>query len=210
MFDVVLDTETTGLSKQKDRVIEIAAQRIRGQEITDEVYSQFISPGSVLISPAAQKVHGISDKDVADRPSFAEIMRDFIEFVRGSRLVIHNAPFDVGFLNAELHRAGCHERIEGICVEVVDTLQLARKIFPGRRNSLDALCQRYSIDKSARVLHGALIDTNLLAQVYLCMTNSQADISLNQGKKKEIDIDPSKWEELSLEMVQRKSSELKC
>ena len=208
MFDVVLDTETTGLSKQNDRIIEIAAQRIRGHEITDEVYSQFVNPGDVDISPEAQKVHGISMTDVADKPAFSEIMDDFVAFIKGGRLIIHNAPFDVGFLNAELHRAGHRQRIEDICVEVVDTLTLARKMFPGRRNSLDALCQRYSIDKSQRVLHGALIDTNLLAQVYLCMTNSQSHITLEQERQIQQDVSDEQWRTLAQDMIVRSESEL--
>lgn len=172
---IVLDTETTGLSHtQGHRIIEIGCLEMVDRQLTNNAFHQYINPER-KIDPGAYKVHGISNDFLKDKPKFAEIMDDFYEFIKGAELVIHNAPFDVGFINAEFHRADpTLGRTETFC-NVTDTLQLARKMHPGQKNSLDALCKRYSIDNSNRDLHGALLDSELLAKVYLIMTGGQGN-----------------------------------
>ena len=179
MRQVVLDTETTGLDVvEGHRIIEIGAVEIINRTITDRVYHQYLNPERE-IDAGAQEVHGISLESLQDKPKFADICAELIEFIRDSELVIHNAAFDVGFLNSELLQAEYEtESIERIC-SVFDTLTYARKLHPGQRNSLDALCKRYEIDNSHRELHGALLDAQILADVYLAMTGGQVSLSLS-------------------------------
>jgi DNA polymerase-3 subunit epsilon len=179
MRQVVLDTETTGLDvEQKHRVIEIGCVELFNRRLTGKVFQRYLNPERD-IDEGAQQVHGLSRERLAKEPKFAEISAELLEFIRDAELVIHNAPFDVGFLNAELSRlpeGGV--KIEGIC-RVLDTLALARQMHPGQRNSLDALCKRYSIDNSHRDYHGALLDARILADVYLAMTGGQANLGLS-------------------------------
>mgnify|MGYP000047066791 FL=1 len=185
---IVLDTETTGIEiSEGHKIIEIGCVEVINREITGKHYHQYIKPERE-IDPEAQAVHGISQEMLADKPVFAVISQEFIEFIRGAELVIHNAPFDVGHINAEFARlaeAGLAEplKVEDICT-VLDTLTFARKKHPGQRNSLDALCKRYGIDNSSRTLHGALLDSEILAEVYLAMTGGQMELSfgLSEGK----------------------------
>jgi DNA polymerase III subunit epsilon len=178
MRQVVLDTETTGLDwEQGHRVIEIGCIEIVNRKQTRNTYHQYIRPGRE-IDEAAQEVHGISLEMLADKPSFKEIADDFLEFVDGSELIIHNAAFDMGFLTNELRLSGYGERRLDQACSVLDTLLLAREMHPGQRNSLDALCKRYSVDNTKRDLHGALLDARLLADVYLMMTGGQAGLDL--------------------------------
>ncbi|MCG6885843.1 MAG: DNA polymerase III subunit epsilon [Proteobacteria bacterium] len=179
MRQIVLDTETTGLEpSQGHRIIEIGCVELVNRRITDNRYHQYIRPERE-IDEGAVEVHGITNKILADKPVFAEIADDFLNFIRGAELVIHNAPFDVGFLNSELKRLGEKpESVEDFCT-VLDTLQMARNLHPGQKNSLDALCKRYEIDNSARQLHGALLDAEILAEVYLAMTGGQTRLSLD-------------------------------
>lgn len=162
--EIVMDTETTGLDPATgERIVEIGALELVNLVPTGRYYHQYINPGKPM--PAeAQAVHGISDEDLADKPDFAAVGQAFLDFIEGGILVIHNAPFDVKFLNAELKRAGMRTLALG---DVVDTLQIARKRFPGAQNSLDGLCRRFGIDTSRRVKHGALLDSEILADVYL-------------------------------------------
>ena len=198
---IVLDTETTGLNAQHDRIIEIAAMVVDSDGLTTDTYHQYINPER-SISEAASRVHNITIDQVKDEPVFAEIAEDFIQFVKSSTLVIHNAPFDVRFLNAELLRAGLGTRIESVVTDVIDTLPLARRMFPGMPNSLDALCQRYGIDKSSRTYHGALIDTALLAKVYQAMRNSQMKISYqDKDSQSDQELSSDEWQLLSSHMV---------
>ncbi len=178
MRQIVLDTETTGLDPdQGHRIIEIGCVELVNRRVTDNRYHQFLQPDRD-IDEAAQEVHGITLADLADKPRFADIVQDFLDFVRGAELVIHNAPFDVGFLNAELARADpALGRIEDYC-GIVDTLKLARRQHPGQNNTLDGLCKRYGIDNSQRSLHGALLDAEILADVYLALTGGQTDLLL--------------------------------
>ncbi len=178
MRQVVLDTETTGLDPTLGhRVIEIAAIEMVNRQITGRDYHCYVNPERE-IDPGALEVHGISNEFLADKPRFADIAADFLKFIEGCELIIHNAPFDVAFLNAELENAG-REPVTQFCEMVTDTLKIARELHPGKRNSLDALCERYAIDNSARTLHGALLDTRLLAEVYLAMTRGQESLLMD-------------------------------
>jgi len=171
---IVLDTETTGLEvKQGHRVIEIGAVLLNDRKKSEEHFHSYLNP-SRLIDEEASKVHGITNEDLKDKPSFDEIAEEFINFIEGSTLVIHNAPFDIGFLNNELQLASTsYPKIEDIC-EVEDSLTIARDKFPSQRNSLDALATRYDISGYDRTFHGALLDANILADVYMQLTGGQS------------------------------------
>jgi DNA polymerase-3 subunit epsilon len=175
---IVLDTETTGLEPSLGhRVIEIACVELAGRRPTGRNFHRYLNPDREIDLGAIQ-VHGLTNDFLADKPRFADVADELLEFVEGAELLIHNAPFDVGFLDAELALAG-KPGIRTIC-RVTDTLVLARELHPGKRNSLDALCERYQVDNSGRSLHGALLDAQLLADVWLAMTRGQdaLDISL--------------------------------
>lgn len=175
MRQVVLDTETTGLEvKQGHKVIEIGCVELLNRRLTGNNYHQFINPERA-IEQGAQAVHGISAEQLADKPVFAEIAKEFFDYIKGSELIIHNAPFDVGFLDHELSLAGNYGRVGEAC-SVIDTLVMARSRHPGQKNNLDALCRRYEVNNSARVLHGALLDAEILADVYLRMTGGQVSL----------------------------------
>lgn len=178
MRQIVLDTETTGLSTaQGHRIIEIGCIEMVDRRLTGREYHRFINPQR-SIDEGAERVHGISLASLEGQPLFADIAEEFLAFIHDSELVIHNAPFDIGFLEYELMLMQ-HARPEIVeHARVLDTLSLARKMHPGQRNSLDALCKRYEVDTSRRDVHGALIDSELLARVYLAMTGGQAALSL--------------------------------
>jgi DNA polymerase III subunit epsilon len=173
---IVLDTETTGLSPaQGHRIIEIGCLEVIKRELTGKHFHVYINPQRT-VDPGAFRVHGISDDFLLDKPVFADIAAEFSDFVRGGELVIHNAPFDVGFLNHELGLLDLPDgKLENF-TSVMDTLTYARRKHPGQANSLDALCKRYDVDRSGRDLHGALLDAELLAQVYLKMTGGQTQL----------------------------------
>ncbi len=181
MRQVILDTETTGLElKLGHRVIEIGCVELVNRRRTARTLHHYLQPDRD-IDPGAQEVHGISIDMLQDKPRFSEIAEDFLAFIAGAELVIHNADFDVGFLNAELRRTGrLPATVTEVC-PVIDTLALARRLHPGQRNSLDALCKRYSIDNSGREYHGALLDAHLLADVYLAMTGGQATLFMDRN-----------------------------
>ncbi len=182
MRQIVLDTETTGLETSEDhRIIEIGCVEILDRRITRNVFHTYINPERV-VDPGALEVHGIDNRFLKDKRRFAEVAPEFLDFVRGAELVIHNAAFDVGFVNYELGRMK-HELqdIRSLC-GVLDTLELARRQHPGQKNNLDALCKRYSVDNSGREYHGALLDAQLLAEVYLAMTGGQATLVLDAGE----------------------------
>lgn len=172
MRQIVLDTETTGLDPRTGhRIIEVACIEMVNRRLTGRHLHKYINPERE-IDAGAQAVHGITLEFLADKPKFADIVDEFLEFINGAELIIHNAPFDIGFLNAELDRLG-RVPVGTICHSVTDTLKMAKELHPGKRNSLDALCERYEIDNSTRTLHGALLDTELLADVFLAMTRGQ-------------------------------------
>ncbi|GAB3275927.1 DNA polymerase III subunit epsilon [Parahaliea aestuarii] len=179
MRQIVLDTETTGLEvSQGHRIIEIGCVELMNRRLTGNHYHQYINPERE-VDQGAIEVHGITNDFLQDKPLFAQIARDFLEFVSGAELIIHNAAFDIGFLNAELRRldAGLPD-VDAVC-SVVDSLAMARKKHPGQRNTLDALCTRYMVDNSQRDLHGALLDSEILADVYLAMTGGQTMLTLS-------------------------------
>jgi len=181
MRQIVLDTETTGLEvEQQHRIIEIGCVELLNRRLTGRVFHRYLNPERD-IDAGAQEVHGITREQLRQEPKFAEIAPELLEFIRDAELIIHNAPFDVAFLNAELRRlapAGqAAPSVASLC-RVLDTLPLARQMHPGQRNNLDALCKRYSVDNSHREYHGALLDARILAEVYLAMTGGQAKLTL--------------------------------
>jgi DNA polymerase-3 subunit epsilon len=177
MRQIVLDTETTGLDpRQGHRIIEVACIEMVNRRLTGRHLHKYVNPERD-IDEGAQAVHGITLEFLADKPKFADIVDEFLDFINGAELVIHNAPFDIGFLNAELRRLD-RVPVGTICSGVTDTLKMAKELHPGKRNSLDALCDRYEIDNSSRTLHGALLDTELLADVFLAMTRGQNSLMI--------------------------------
>ena len=181
MRQIVLDTETTGLSTgQGHRIIEIGAIELVNRRLTGREFHRFLNPERD-IDEGAERVHGISRKDLETAPRFHEVADELLEFIRDAELVIHNAEFDVGFLDYELGLMQHPQPAITAHARVLDTLSLARELHPGQRNSLDALCKRYEVDASSRDLHGALIDADLLARVYLAMTGGQAALLLDES-----------------------------
>lgn len=180
MRQVVLDTETTGLeASEGHRVIEVGCVELVNRRLTQNRFHFYLNPERE-IDPGAVEVHGLTTQFLADKPRFAEIADDLRAYLEGAELIIHNAPFDVGFLNAEFNRVDQRwPGLDGLC-QVTDTLQMARKLHPGQKNNLDALCKRYSVDNSQRDLHGALLDAEILADVYLAMTGGQASLVLGE------------------------------
>ena len=192
---VILDTETTGMNQSGGahylghRIIEIGCVEVINRRLTGNHYHVYIKPDR-LVDEEAIRVHGITDAFLADKPPFSAIVDEFIQFIRGAELVIHNAPFDVGFMDYEFEKLGLGLKTQQIC-SVTDTLVMARRLFPGKRNSLDALCGRYYIDNSHRTLHGALLDAEILADVYLLMTGGQTRlelVSVDSAEKKGSDV----------------------
>lgn len=183
---IFLDTETTGLeTRDGHRIIEIGCVEMIDRKLTGNNYHQYIQPDRES-DEAALAVHGISSEFLADKPRFGEISEDFLHYVKGAELIIHNAPFDVGFLNYELSMLANPRVLEDYC-EISDSLVLARQMHPGQRNSLDALCKRYDIKNDHRTLHGALLDSEILADVYLAMTGGQTALLLGDGPANEAD-----------------------
>ncbi len=180
MRQIVLDTETTGLEPELNhRVIEIGCVELVNRRTTGRTFHRYLNPERD-IDDGALAVHGISRTDLDGQPRFAQIVEELLSFLAGAELVIHNAAFDVAFLDAELARLPGEPRQIGASCQVLDTLALARELHPGQRNSLDALCKRYSVDNSARELHGALLDARILADVYLAMTGGQGALALTE------------------------------
>jgi DNA polymerase-3 subunit epsilon len=178
MKRIVLDTETTGLEPENGhRIIEIAGLELSDRRATGRHFHRFVNPERE-IDIAATQIHGMTAEDLLDKPKFADIADEFLEFVAGAELLIHNAPFDVAFLDAELERSGRPKLASACTVTVTDTLMLARELHPGKKNSLDALCERYTVDHSRRTLHGALLDAQLLADVWLAMTRGQESLDI--------------------------------
>lgn len=177
MRQIVLDTETTGLNpKLGDRIIEIGCVEILNRRLSDREFHAYLNPERE-VELGATRVHGLTSEDLAAKPKFAEIAPAFLDYIRGAELVIHNADFDIEFLNTELALAG-FGRLQDHVAGITDTLLSAKELHPGKKNSLDALCERYSIDNSRRTLHGALADARLLAECYLAMTRGQESLMM--------------------------------
>ena len=178
MRRIILDTETTGLDfRTGDRIVEIGCIELYGRQRTGRDFHAYLNPGRE-VGEGAMAIHGLTNEFLADKPAFAAIADEFIEFVQGAEVVIHNAPFDSGFLDHELGLIGSITLAE-LCSRVIDTLQMARSLRPGRKNNLDALCAEFGIDNSSRQLHGALRDAELLAGVWLAMTRGQESLVLD-------------------------------
>jgi DNA polymerase-3 subunit epsilon len=178
MRQIILDTETTGLEpSQGHRIIELAGVEVLSRRLTGNRFHRYLNPARNS-DEAAKQVHGIEDEFLLDKPKFAEIAEEFIDFISGAELIIHNAPFDLAFLNNELGLAG-FETVQVYVARVTDTLVVAKELHPGKRNNLNALCDRYQIGHSKRTLHGALLDAELLGEVYLCMTRGQESLIMD-------------------------------
>jgi len=212
MRQIVLDTETTGLEVEKGhRIIELGCVELLNRRRTNRTLHYYLQPDRE-IDPGAQEVHGISSEMLDGKPRFAEIVQEFLDFISDAELIIHNADFDVAFLNAELRTAGrSTDLIPGVCA-VLDTLAMARRLHPGQRNSLDALCRRYGVDNAGREFHGALLDAQLLADVYLGMTGGQAALLLDHAgsdrTSQVLAARPVVRENLSLKVIRASGSEI--
>ena len=190
MRQIILDTETTGLeTADGHRIIEIGCVELVDRRLSHKHFHQYINPERD-IEDGALEVHGISREFLLDKPRFQDVAEEFLAFVEGAELIIHNAPFDLGFLDHELSLLGREDRMADHC-GVLDTLELARDLHPGQRNSLDALCKRYDVDNASRTLHGALLDAEILADVYLAMTGGQSDLGLSFAPADVDSIDPA-------------------
>ncbi|KAF1366998.1 DNA polymerase III subunit epsilon [Yokenella regensburgei] len=180
---IVLDTETTGMNQigahyEGHKIIEIGAVEVINRRLTGRNFHVYLKPDR-LVDPEAFNVHGIADEFLLDKPTFGDVADEFIEFIRGAELVIHNASFDIGFMDYEFGKLNRDIPKTNTFCKVTDSLALARKMFPGKRNSLDALCSRYEIDNTKRTLHGALLDSQILAEVYLAMTGGQTSMKFS-------------------------------
>ncbi|MDA7701114.1 DNA polymerase III subunit epsilon [Gammaproteobacteria bacterium] len=211
---IILDTETTGLEvRQGHRMIEIGAVVLNDRKKSEEHFHTYLNP-SRLIDAEASEVHGIFNKDLEDKPSFDEIAEEFLEFIEGSTLVIHNAAFDVGFLNNELKLASStYPMLEEIC-EIEDSLMIARDKFPGQRNSLDALANRFEVSGYDRSFHGALLDANILADVYIFLTGGQSKFEFmsangSQSKKEELSHSTLNANDYKLSSIKASDNDLK-
>jgi DNA polymerase-3 subunit epsilon len=181
MRQIVLDTETTGLSADAgDRVIEIGCVELLNRKLTGRTFHSYLNPERESHEDAL-KVNGISNEFLLDKPKFIQISEEFISFIQGAELIIHNASFDVGFLNKELESCGVPPLKDHV-QKVIDTLSMAKEVYPGKRNSLDALCDRLGVNNSARKLHGALLDAELLADVYVLLTRGQNNLMMDEGQ----------------------------
>ncbi len=204
---IVLDTETTGLEPESGhRVIEIGAVELLNRRLTGNHFHYYVNPERAS-DEAALQVHGIADEFLLDKPKFRAIAGQFLDYVSGAELIIHNAAFDLAFLNAELARIALPP-IREACPTVIDSWQLARELHPGKKNGLDALCDRYGIDNSARTLHGALLDAQLLAEVYLAMTRGQESLLIGLGEETLAHLEPEVAERYALTVLAANTDEL--
>ena len=206
---IVLDTETTGLNARLgDRVIEIGCIELMSRNVTDRTFHRYLNPERDIEEGAA-KVHGLTAEFLADKPKFAEVAREFVDYVTGGELIIHNAAFDVEFLDMELGKAGLG-KLSDHCAGVIDTLPMARELHPGKKNSLDALCERYSISNAHRTLHGALLDARLLAEVYLALTRGQDSLVMDLVSPAEAAVAAARIDAAGLVVLRASPEELKA
>jgi len=211
MRQIILDTETTGLNARTgDRIIEIGCVELVNRRLTGNNLHFYVNPERDS-DPGALAVHGLTTEFLSDKPKFAEVAAEILDFVRGADIIIHNAPFDIGFLDAELALLG-KPPFKEHCGEVIDTLVQAKQIFPGKRNSLDALCDRFGISNAHRTLHGALLDSELLAEVYLAMTRGQESLVIDMTSTTEttgsVAVPRVKFETLALPVIAASEEEL--
>ena len=209
MRQIFLDTETTGLSPESgDRIIEIGCIEMANRRMTGQTLHVYLNPER-RNHPDAVKIHGLTDEFLADKPLFASIADELLEFVAGAEIIIHNASFDVGFLNEELRRIG-RPKFPGFVPKITDSLAMAREMFPGKANSLDALCKRLEVDNSNRALHGALLDAGLLAEVYIRMTRGQNSLVIDGGESSaaQAALDAVDFSALALKVVRADDAEL--
>lgn len=212
MRQIFLDTETTGLEhKQGHRIIEIAGVEMKNRRLTHHHFHYYLNPDRD-IDEGAQAVHGISREFLQDKPRFADIAAEFLDYVRGAELVIHNAPFDIGFLNAELARLDMAP-VTTVCAGVCDTLRMAKDLHPGKKNNLNALCDRYQVDNSHRTLHGALLDAEILAEVFIAMTRGQESLLMDLGGDKPAQhevqaVTPTRQERPTLRVLRASEEEI--
>lgn len=206
MRQIVLDTETTGLEhKHGHRVIEIAAVELINRQFTGNHFHYYLNPERDSDEGALQ-VHGLTSEFLQDKPKFHEISKEFIIFINDAELIIHNAPFDAGFLNHELNLINL-QTLNSYCLLITDTLKLAKELHPGKRNNLDALCERYNIDNSKRTLHGALLDAELLAEVYLAMTRGQESLLIELEHIEPIRYSTNNLDNLNLKIIEATAEE---
>ena len=206
---IILDTETTGLHvKFGDRVIEIGCIELLSRNVTDRQFQSYLNPERGIEEGAA-KVHGLTGEFLADKPKFADIAKDFVDYIGGAELIIHNAAFDVEFLDQELSLAGM-KKLSEYCAGIVDTLAMARELHPGKRNGLDALCERYGVSNSHRKLHGALLDARLLAEVYLALTRGQESLVMELEAPSEAAVAAARIDAKKLTVLRASAEELKA
>ncbi len=204
---IVLDTETTGLEhKLGHRIVEIAAVELCNRQLTGQHFHYYLNPDRESDEGALQ-VHGLTSEFLQDKPRFADITKEFLIFIHNAELIIHNAPFDVGFLNHELGLAK-QKPLDNYCNQITDTLKLAKELHPGKRNNLNALCDRYKIDNSKRTLHGALLDAELLADVFLAMTRGQESLLIESEPNNITDDLISNVDQLNLKVLSANQEEL--
>ena len=205
MRQIVLDTETTGLDPALGhRIIELGGVELVNRRPTGNHFHRYLNPGRDIEEGALQ-VHGLTAEFLRDKPRFADIADEFLRYVEGAELIIHNAPFDIAFLNHELGLLR-RQPITDCCASVVDTLRMARDVHPGKKNSLDAVCERYQVDNSQRTLHGALLDAQLLAEVYLAMTRGQESLAIEVQHTHAADV-ATEFSALQLDLVELRESE---
>jgi len=211
MRQIALDTETTGLSpSQGHRIIEIGCVEIVNRRITNQRFHRYLQPDR-QIDAAAMNVHGITNEFLQDKPRFADVVDEFMDFIKGAELVIHNAPFDVGFINHELNLLEKGLQPLAHYCEIIDSLALARKRHPGQKNNLDALCKRYYVDNSNRQLHGALLDAEILADLYLTMTGGQVSLlDENKASTQQQTLKPISSERPALSIIAPTEQELRA
>jgi DNA polymerase III subunit epsilon len=184
MRQIFLDTETTGLNAEGgDRIVEIGCVEMIGRRLTGDNRHFYLNPQRAS-HPDALRVHGLSEEFLADKPLFEAVAEDLMSYLAGAEIVMHNAPFDLGFLDEELRRCG-REPVAAQAAQITDSLLMAREMFPGKSNSLDALCKRLEVDNSNRTLHGALLDAGLLAEVYICMTRGQGSLVIDESEPRD-------------------------
>ena len=206
---IVLDTETTGINARLgDRVIEIGCVELLSRNVTDRHFHTYVDPQRE-VDEGASKIHGLTREFLSDKPKFGDVAKEFVDYIQGAELIIHNADFDVEFLDQELALAG-FKKLSDYSPSIVDTLAMARELHPGKRNSLDALCERYAVNNAHRTLHGALLDARLLAEVYLALTRGQESLVMELDAPSEAAVAAARIDAKKLTVLRATEAELKA